>query len=232
MAQFHFVEDYEALVASLIKQHPIDEAMSLAVGGAYRPIGEIEYDVLRYAGLNDGMTLVDIGCGSGRLAHVLGEKMEIHYLGTDIVQSLLDYAKTKCPAGYKFKLHRKLSVPISRASADMICAFSVFTHLLHEESYVYLEEMKTALRAGGRVVFSFLEFSPASDLHWHVFDRTVEALRHGLQERHPLNTFIERSTIEAWCRHLGYEIVEFVDGGAAPFGNAPLGQSMVILQNS
>jgi hypothetical protein len=74
MAKFHFVEDYEAYVARLVKQHPIDEAMSLAVGGAYRSIGEIEYEVVRYAGLNDGMTLVDIGCGSGRLERTTGPR--------------------------------------------------------------------------------------------------------------------------------------------------------------
>lgn len=33
MAQFHYVEDYERLVSELISKHPIDEAMSLAVGG-------------------------------------------------------------------------------------------------------------------------------------------------------------------------------------------------------
>jgi ubiquinone/menaquinone biosynthesis C-methylase UbiE len=230
MAQFHFVEDYERLVASLVKRYPIDEAMSLAVGGAYRLIGEVEYDIVRYAGLSDGMTLVDIGCGSGRLAHVLAEKAKIKYVGTDVVQALLDYAKTKCPREYTFKLHRKLSVPVPRATVDMICAFSVFTHLLHAESYVYLQEMKLALRPGGRVVFSFLEFGPPTDLHWHVFDATAEATRQGHQDQHPLNTFVERTAIAAWCRHLGYDIVEFIDGNTSPFGSTPLGQSTAILQ--
>jgi hypothetical protein len=34
MAESHFVEDYERLVAQLIEKYPIDEAMSLAVGCA------------------------------------------------------------------------------------------------------------------------------------------------------------------------------------------------------
>ncbi len=33
MAQFHFVEDYEKLVAALVNRYPIEQAMSLAVGG-------------------------------------------------------------------------------------------------------------------------------------------------------------------------------------------------------
>jgi hypothetical protein len=54
MAQFHFVEDYERHVADLIEKHPMDEAMSLAVGGSFNEIGAIEADILRYAGLKDG----------------------------------------------------------------------------------------------------------------------------------------------------------------------------------
>ena len=97
MAEFHFVEDYERHVQALIAAHPFDEAMSLAVGGAYEIVGEIERDLLRYAGLRDGMALVDLGCGSGRLASALGRSMRIDYLGTDIVQALLDYAASRTP---------------------------------------------------------------------------------------------------------------------------------------
>ena len=46
MAEFHFVEDYERHVARLMRDHPIDEAMSLAVGGAYDIIGRIEAEAL------------------------------------------------------------------------------------------------------------------------------------------------------------------------------------------
>ena len=59
MAQFHFVEDYERHVAQLIEKYPIDEAMSLAVGGSYHEIGAIEADILRYTGLKDAMSLID-----------------------------------------------------------------------------------------------------------------------------------------------------------------------------
>ena len=47
MAKFHFIEDYERHVANLIATHPIDEAMSLAVGGSYELVGGIEHDLLR-----------------------------------------------------------------------------------------------------------------------------------------------------------------------------------------
>ena len=98
MAQFHFVEDYEKLVARLVAKYPIDEAMSYAVGGNYEMFGQIEAALLKKVGLEDGMHLVDLGCGSGRLATELHATTKISYVGIDIVQKLLDYAKTKAPS--------------------------------------------------------------------------------------------------------------------------------------
>src|SRR4051812_45256940 len=92
----HFVKDYEAFVDMLLANFPHDEAMSHAVGGAYEETGRKERAILEYAGLKPGMSLVDIGCGSGRLSSVLGD-LPVDYLGTDVVQKLLDYAKTKAP---------------------------------------------------------------------------------------------------------------------------------------
>lgn len=59
MAKFHFVEDYQKPVDHLVATKPIDEAMSIAVGGAYHQVGAIERDLVRRAGLKDGMTLID-----------------------------------------------------------------------------------------------------------------------------------------------------------------------------
>jgi hypothetical protein len=47
MARFHFVEDYQRLVTQLIATKPLDEAMSLAVGGSFLEIGTVERDLLR-----------------------------------------------------------------------------------------------------------------------------------------------------------------------------------------
>jgi ubiquinone/menaquinone biosynthesis C-methylase UbiE len=226
MAQFHFVEAYEKLVAQLIEKYPIDEAMSIAVGGRYLEVGTIEAEILRYAGLKDGMSLIDLGCGSGRLAFVLGQSMNVEYTGIDIVQSLLDYAKAKTPKNYKFLLHRALNIPSADNGTDFVSAFSVFTHLLHAESYIYLEDISRTLKRGGKLVFSFLEF--ASDVHWSVFETTVSAQKTS-NDSH-LNMFIERSTIDLWCKKLGYVIEDYISGREAPWKGQPLGQSTAIVR--
>ena len=227
MAEFHFVADYEALVANLVATRPIDEAMAVAVGGDYEKTGKIEAAIVRHFGLRDGMTLIDLGCGSGRLAWALGQTMRIDYLGIDIVQAFLDYAHTRSPRTYRFVLNRTLSIPAPSASADMVCAFSVFTHLLHAESYIYMEDIRRVLRPGGRLVFSFLEFADPD--HWAVFAGTVDGQRNSTLPH--LNQFIERNAVELWAEKLGYELETIVDGAAAPWGDAPnLWQALAVLR--
>jgi ubiquinone/menaquinone biosynthesis C-methylase UbiE len=224
MAEFHFVEDYERLVARLLSEYPEDEAMSRAVGGAYGHIGAIESDILVHAGLEDGMSVIDLGCGSGRLATALSERaFDIDYLGIDIVQSLLDYAAKKAPR-YRFVLHRELSLPAANSSADIVSAFSVFTHLLHHETYIYMEDARRVLKPGGKLVFSFLEFEAAA--HWDIFVDTIDAQRHNRTPH--LNSFIERDVIRRWAQRLNYGAPVFHDAGQVP-GSTPLGQSVAIL---
>jgi SAM-dependent methyltransferase len=133
------------------------------------------------------------------------------------------------------------TIPEQDGAADMVCFFSVFTHLLHEQTYLYLEEARRVLRPGGRVVFSFLEF--CIDGHWAVFSATVEDMR--ANRHHPLNIFFDRDAIRAWTAHLGFQVVDIRDGSerfvplSEPltldngdkmegFGN--LGQSICVLQ--
>lgn len=228
MAKFHFVEDYQRLVWKLRLKYPLDEAMSRAVGGGgYEEMGAIQLAAVEYSGLEDGQSLVDLGCGSGRLASALGQKMSVEYCGLDVVQSLLNYAKKKSPRNYRFLLNRTLGLPLPDASVDMATAFSVFTHLLHHETYIYLEEFRRVVRPKGVIVFSFLEFSEPH--HWAQFEATVNVQR---SSRLPhLNQFIERSQIIFWCEKLGFAGVRFVGSTEAPWGTTgALGQTIAIVQ--
>lgn len=226
MAQFHFVEDYERYVRALMRSHPIDEAMSLAVGGDYARTGRLECEILRHLGLKDGDSLVDFGCGSGRLAAHLAEVAQVGYLGLDVAAPLLAYARTKSPPHYRFVRNTSLTLPVEAASVDWFSSFSVFTHLLHPETYIYLEEMHRCLRPRGRVVASFLEF--ADPYHWAVFEQTV-ALQRASQVPH-LNQFVERGTWTLWAAKIGFSDVAFIGGQASPWPSGEtLGQSIAVL---
>ena len=242
--KFHFLNDYRMLVRSLMQKYPLDEAMSRAVGGSYEAVGETEKQLLIQAGLAPDHVLVDVGCGSGRLAKALVPYLGTtgQVLGTDVVLELLQYAAKDCPSHWRFGLVEDIRIPYPDNCADFACFFSVFTHLLHEETYVYLLEAKRVVRPGGRIVFSFLELP----YNWEIFEATYANVVNGLGNVH-LNTFFSRDMVECWAERLGLRIVEFhtavepfvtlskpvrYDDGRVLDGNVALGQSVCILENT
>ena len=212
-----------------------------AIGGEFEAFGTVQVEMLKHYGLRPGSYLIDVGCGSGRTAMGLRDFLVGPYLGLDIVPELLAHArKTIKRPDWQFRAVDSQVIPEKPDCADMVCFFSVLTHLLHEQSYLYLEEARRVLRPGGVVVFSFLEF--AMDFQWNVFQATVNEARAG--GVHPLNVFIERTAIHAWARRLGMSVVDIRNGDDAfvplphpvtlddsrvmeSFGN--LGQSICVL---
>jgi hypothetical protein len=116
----------------------------------------------------------------------------------------------------------------------------VITHLLHEESYAYLVESFRALKPGGKVVMSFLEYGVEDA--WKIFLTNVDWVRRGTQIGH-LNVFLTCDEIVLWARHLGFEVealhrgderwirvTKAVATSELPAGSYALGQSICILR--
>jgi SAM-dependent methyltransferase len=88
-----FKSAYADHVSRLEARLAKDQALREAVGGEFVAAGKMEYHLLRSLGLSDGNLVVDVGCGSGRLACQLAPFPGIRYTGCDVVSRLLDYAK-------------------------------------------------------------------------------------------------------------------------------------------
>lgn len=218
---------YSRFVTNVTKALPLKEAMSQAVGGSFDIIGPIEVAVLRHAGLQPDQFVIDVGCGSGRLALPLSGYLTGKYSGFDVVDDLVNYARaTVARPDWRFQTIDHIGIPESDGCADMVCFFSVLTHLLHEQSYWYLEEAKRVLKPGGRIVASFLDFSELR--HWPIFENTLKDAK-GTPSG-PLNVFLSREILTVWAQHLGLEVVQFLAGEEAVAGATALGQSVCILQ--
>lgn len=212
---------YHDHLARLKEQYGDEEGTRLAIGDpGFDAFGLMEKDLLISCGLKASHDVIDIGCGSGRLASKLASYLTGNYLGLDIVEELLDYARTLANMPHwRFEVaSTPYTLPAQDESTDFVSCFSVFTHLLHEYSYLYLKDTFRVLRPGGKCVFSFLEFKiPA---HWRVFEETVEAGDHSI-----MNQFIEREAIRAWAEHLGFDIENIWDGDKPHF---PLQQPVTL----
>jgi ubiquinone/menaquinone biosynthesis C-methylase UbiE len=81
--------------------------------------------VLLAHGLKDGDIVIDVGCGSGRLAAALTQGPSVHYLGIDVVPDLIDYAKRRCDRPeWRFVTASGLTIPEQDNTADFVVFFS------------------------------------------------------------------------------------------------------------
>ena len=116
-----------------------------------------------YAGLSAESRLLDWGCGAGRLAvgvrHALGNVEDYH--GVDVQQRLIDWAAANLtnphmrftcvdvanerynPDGRPIR-----EIPAEDASVDVFYAYSVWSHLLEEDTAAYLAELARLLAPG------------------------------------------------------------------------------------
>lgn len=229
MYEHHYLKDYNAHVRALIEQHGHKRAMQIAIGDNFATQGALHVAALTHFGLKDGDRLIDIGCGSGRTAAAISKAFDLSYYGFDVVPELVDYARENSPEGYEFGLAQDVAIAQPDSSADMACAFSVFTHLLHEESYLYMAECARVLRPGGRLVFSFLEF--AEPCHWTVFEYTVASA--AKNTRPHLNIFMDRTGISAMAAHLGFAAPVYFGGiEILPGAREPMGQALCMLEKA
>ncbi|MDG2114595.1 MAG: methyltransferase domain-containing protein [Actinomycetota bacterium] len=153
MAVAHFQHDYPILVDELLNQMPEDDAMARAVGSPpdkFKSSGYLERRILEQYGLRPIDAVVDIGCGSGRLAAGLRGHHRGLYAGFDIVEKLIEYADRRfSDEQFHFFAYEGLDIPLDEDSADVITFFSVFTHPRYEETHLHLREARRVLRPGG-----------------------------------------------------------------------------------
>ncbi len=208
VSKYDFVASYRQHVRNLTQQFGNSpQAFESAVGGEFKAFGVFQRELLVAQGLQKNHFVIDVGCGSGRLAKPLADYLTGPYLGIDVVSELLNYASTITKRqDWRFEVARGLHIPAKDESADWVCFFSVLTHLRHEESFIYLKEAKRVLKPTGKIVFSFLEFSIPS--HWTVFEHNLA----NVENSYHLNQFISRDGIAAWAHHLGLQVDVMYDG--------------------
>jgi len=161
---------YEALYEAEGREHPAELAIG---GGDFDRLGRVELGALLLEGLRPTDTVVDLGCGTGRLAVQLIPRLDGgHYIGIDIAWTMLRRAAQRVAATFRNPpcrvtwMHRPAPpLPLEPASVDFLCAFSVFTHMEHEDAFRYLRDAARFVRPDGRVILSCLTMDLAQARH-------------------------------------------------------------------
>lgn len=201
------------------------------VSSAVAEVGRLEEAI----GLNPSSRLLDWGCGAGRLAVGVVERMGRidHYHGVDIQKHLVDWAQRHLGdrPGFTFTHvdlanprynpggSRERTIPGATGDYDGFYAYSVFSHLMGDDSAAYLVEVSRLLAPGGRAfVTAFVEED--------VPDEEENPAGYGpLQWSGPLHCVrFERGFFEDLVRVAGLEVEGLERGGETD------GQSLYVLR--
>lgn len=128
----------------------------------------------RYIGIEATDSVVEIGCGIGRVAIPLTDILtKGRYVGTNTIGRSIDWCTTNITAAHpnfdfihhdiRDDLHNpngileagEIRLPSKDNSVDLIVLNSVFTHMFKDEIVHYLKEFKRILKPMGRVWASF-----------------------------------------------------------------------------
>ncbi len=107
--------------------------------------------------LSDNPTILDLGCGNGRLLTFLKdhlEKKSINYTGLDISDGLLKQAQKQWPQE-TFLRGSQLSIPLKDKSIDQIWSIAAFHHIPSPKLRLQsLTEMHRVLKKNGTLIMT------------------------------------------------------------------------------
>ena len=206
-------------------------------GGGFVPIGNhLVQLMMARAGLADGMVVVDIGCGIGRMAVAMSKRLrEIRYVGFDVVKYGILWCRKRFSAlpGYRF-VHANIfntfynprgseagssyRFPVSDSTADFVCATSVFTHMPASEVTHYLRETSRCMKRGAKAYFTafILDQESRGQIEANLTLLTFRRERQGAYVETPdepdLAVAYDGSAFEAMVVRSGLEVVAFYPG--------------------
>lgn len=230
---------YETLYEGHARAIEGDEVIG---GGPFDLIGRMELSVLLMEGLAPTDTLLDFGCGTGRLAlQAIPALVGGHYIGTDISKTILlraerhiarAFASPPCQISW---IHQRTEAfPLADDSVDMMCAFSVFTHMEHEDSFRYLTHAIRLVRPRGRLVLSCLPLDLQAAREVFLAQAKTDFRTRWAQVR---NVTTSRDFVTAIATLAGWTPLHWYPGDQRNIrpidGDEPLafGQSILVLEN-
>ncbi|HEX5377202.1 MAG TPA: class I SAM-dependent methyltransferase [Phenylobacterium sp.] len=125
--------------------------------------GRSDADQFRALALAEGIdlsrphTVLDFGCGSGRIARWLAPAVVQgggRFLGSDLNGDLVSWCQANLPGRY-FRNSLQPPLALEPAGVDLVYAHSVLTHLTERTAQAWLAELRRILKPGGCAILTF-----------------------------------------------------------------------------
>lgn len=175
---------FQAMRTEQINGHPLSDVVG---GGDPEVVAqEVVTAIEKFAKLNPGDSILDVGCGCGRIAAALTQYIdqESRYVGIDIVPGLIDFARnfiTPRYPSFEFLLLNEsnktydswrrqdgekgiatLAEAVSGNSIDLTISVSLFTHLDYAPALAMLTSIYRVLKDDGRVFMTVFVLDAAA----------------------------------------------------------------------
>ena len=159
----------------------------------------------KHFGLADlGATkLLDIGCGCKFTQAILDSDLPIgEYVGVDVYAEMIEFLQSKVNdtrfSFYHMNTHNEMynqdggpltantKLPMDNKQFDVICLYSVFTHLAPHDYVAMLKVLRSYIKPGGRLLYSlFVNEQTSGGVGWiDFYSRDIASADTALLEKH------------------------------------------------
>jgi cyclopropane fatty-acyl-phospholipid synthase-like methyltransferase len=167
--------------------------------------------------INKFESILDFGCGCGRLMRHWESLQAPKFYGTDYNHALVKWCKDNLPFA-EFAVNGLESKLIYEAEKfDFIYAISVSTHLTEGTGFLWMKELDRVLKPGGVMYLTFMGTTRAPYLPQELRERFEAGQLVVTDEEHKGTNICAAYHPERYVRDTlakGFRILDFVPGGA------------------
>lgn len=117
----------------------------------------------RYASQLQPDTLLEVGCGNGRLFRTMSRLgVETRYTGIEVADHVVDQNRSQHPE-VRWRVGSAYNLPATNEEVELVCAEFVIEHLVFPRES--LEEMIRVVEPGGHLILVFPDFVSAGRLN-------------------------------------------------------------------